>query len=136
MNRFPAISKTIMKSLVGKPATRMYPQQKRTNFPATRGKVDNDILKCIFCSLCERDCPTAAIQVNKKEMKWVIDSLKCCACRRCVEVCPKKCLSMDNVYFPPVRSRSDGIYLRVAPPGHKIERETSKKAPVEQPEGV
>ena len=120
MSRFPAISKTIMKSLVGKPATRRYPQQKRIYSDATRGKVDIDILKCIFCSLCARDCPTSAIEVSKKEMKWQIDSLKCCACKRCVEVCPKDCLSMDNVYIPPVRSRSDGIYLRVAPPGHKI----------------
>jgi formate hydrogenlyase subunit 6/NADH:ubiquinone oxidoreductase subunit I len=37
--------------------------------------------------------------------------------RRCVEVCPVKCLSMDNVYFPAVRTRTDGKYLRVLPPG-------------------
>ena len=64
-----------------------------------------------------KNCPTSALAVSKEDNEWEIDSLKCCPCRRCVEVCPVKCLSMDNVYFPPVRSRADGKYLRVLPPG-------------------
>ena len=117
MKRFPGISKTLMRSLVGKPATLKYPQQKRTYTPATRGKVENEIERCIFCRLCEKNCPTKALAVSKERNEWEIDSLKCCQCRRCVEVCPVKCLSMDNVYFPSVRTRAEGKYLRVLPAG-------------------
>jgi formate hydrogenlyase subunit 6/NADH:ubiquinone oxidoreductase subunit I len=117
MRLFPGISKTLIKSLVGKPATEIYPQRKRTYTAATRGKVENEIERCIFCRMCERNCPTKALAVSKEKNEWEIDSLKCCQCRRCVEVCPVKCLSMDNVYFPSVRTRAEGKYLRVLPPG-------------------
>ncbi len=117
MRRFPGISKMIMRSLVGKPSTLMYPQRKRTYSAATRGQVRNEIEKCIFCRLCERNCPTTALLVSKENHEWEIDSLKCCYCRRCVEICPVKCLSMENVYFPPVRSRAVGMYVTALPVG-------------------
>ncbi len=113
--RFFGISKTLIQSLFGKPATLMYPQRPRAYSAATRGMVKNEIEKCIFCRLCERNCPTDAIMVSKERKEWQIDSLKCCACRRCVEVCPVKCLTMHNVYFPSVTDRPSGLYLIVQP---------------------
>ena len=106
--KFFGISKIITRSLVGKPATLMHPQVTRVYFEATRGKVENEIEKCIFCRLCEKNCPTAALSVFKEKNEWDIDSMKCCQCRRCVEICPTKCLSMENVYFPAVRTRAGG----------------------------
>jgi formate hydrogenlyase subunit 6/NADH:ubiquinone oxidoreductase subunit I len=117
MKRFPGISKMIMRSLVGKPSTLMYPRVKREYPAATRGRVENEIERCIFCGVCEKNCPTSALAVSKEKNQWEIDSLKCCQCRRCVEVCPVKCLGMGNVHFAPVRTRGDGAYLRVLPPG-------------------
>jgi formate hydrogenlyase subunit 6/NADH:ubiquinone oxidoreductase subunit I len=114
--KFFGISKTITQSLFGKPATLMYPQRARVYSDATRGKVENEIEKCIFCRLCEKNCPTDAIGVSKEKKEWQIDSLKCCTCRRCVEVCPVKCLLMHNVYFPSVTERPAGLYLIVQPP--------------------
>jgi len=114
--KFFGISKTITQSLFGKPATLMYPQRPRAYPAATRGKVENEIEKCIFCRLCEKNCPTDAILVSKEKKEWQIDSLKCCTCRRCVEVCPVKCLLMHNVYFPSVTERPTGLYLIVQPP--------------------
>ncbi len=122
MKRFPGLTQRITKSLFGKPSTLMYPQRKRVYTPATRGRVENDIAECIFCRLCEKNCPTGALVASKERKDWQIDSLKCCMCRRCVEICPKKCLSMHEAYFPTVRSRADGVYLTVLPPG-----ETDKK---------
>jgi formate hydrogenlyase subunit 6/NADH:ubiquinone oxidoreductase subunit I len=137
MRRFPGLSKILMKSLVGKPATEMYPQKKKTYMPATRGKVENEIERCIFCRLCEKNCPTRALLVSKEKNEWEIDSLKCCLCRRCVEVCPVKCLSMDNVYFPSVRTRAEGKYLRVLPPGVVPAYQKAKeKAKSEKPKEV
>jgi ech hydrogenase subunit F len=113
--RFFGISKTITQSLFGKPATLMYPQRPRAYSAATRGKVENEIEKCTFCRLCEKNCPTAAIGVSKEKKEWQIDSLKCCTCMRCVEMCPKKCLVMYNVYFPSVTERPAGLYLIALP---------------------
>jgi formate hydrogenlyase subunit 6/NADH:ubiquinone oxidoreductase subunit I len=116
MRRFPGISRIIMRSLIGKPATLMYPKRKRTYTAATRGWVENDIARCIFCGMCQRNCPTDAIVVRKEKRDWQIDSLRCCQCRRCVEVCPVSCLSMHDAYFPPVRTRAAGLYLVVGLP--------------------
>jgi ech hydrogenase subunit F len=126
--RFFGISKTITRSLFGKPATLMYPQRPRAFPAATRGRVGNEIERCIFCRMCERNCPTDAIGVSKEKNEWEIDSLKCCTCRRCVEVCPVKCLSMDNVYFSSVRTRAEGKYLRVLPAGVVPAYEKAKQA--------
>ncbi len=140
--RFFGISRTITRSLFGKPATLMYPQRPRDYSAATRGKVENEIEKCIFCLLCQKNCPTDAISVSKEKKEWQIDSLKCCACRRCVEVCPKTCLLMHNVYFPSVGTRADGTYLTVLPPGvvpayekarEKAKSEKPEKAKSEEP---
>jgi formate hydrogenlyase subunit 6/NADH:ubiquinone oxidoreductase subunit I len=138
MRGFPGLSKTLMKSLVGKPATEMYPQRKKTYTAATRGRVENEIERCIFCRLCEKNCPTKALAVSKDKNEWEIDSLKCCLCRRCVEVCPVKCLSMDNVYFPSVRTRAEGKYLRVLPagvlPAYQKAKEKAKSEKPKEPE--
>ena len=127
MRGFPGISRVIMKSLMGKPSTLMYPRRKRAYTAATRGWVENEIRRCIFCRLCEKNCPTKALAVSKEDREWRIDSLKCCYCRRCVEVCPVQCLSMHNVFFPPVESREEGMHVTQLPPGEPIAK-LSKKA--------
>ncbi|HAM49170.1 MAG TPA: 4Fe-4S ferredoxin [Nitrospiraceae bacterium] len=104
------MARTVINNLVKGPATLMYPQRKRTFTAITRGRVENDINKCIFCGMCSKRCPTYAIVVTKEPKEWGIDRLKCCTCNLCVEVCPKKCLSMDNHYFPPARERLMGIH--------------------------
>jgi ech hydrogenase subunit F len=129
MRGFPGLSQVIIRSLTGKPSTLMHPQRKRAYSTATRGRVENDIGRCIFCRLCAKNCPTKALAVSKENKEWQIDSLKCCTCRRCVEICPVKCLAMQNVYFPTVGSRGDGIYLTVLPPG---ERNKETEAPGKQ----
>jgi len=103
------MTKTVLKNLFSGPSTLMYPKKKRTFTPITRGRVDNDINKCILCGLCGRRCPTYAIEVNKESREWQIDRLKCCTCNLCVEICPVKSLSMENQYFSPVREKEAGI---------------------------
>lgn len=99
---FFGFTKTILKSLFNKPATLMYPIVERVYSKNTRGKITIKIEDCIYCGMCQRKCPTAAIVVNRTEKVWKIDSLRCITCNYCVEVCPKKCLFMNNKYSPAV----------------------------------
>ncbi|MBF0485049.1 MAG: 4Fe-4S binding protein [Candidatus Omnitrophica bacterium] len=97
---FLGISKTVLKNFVTGPVTERYPFVPK-NYPAgARGKVDIDIAKCIFCGICQRKCPTAAIVVTKEPKVWEIDRLRCISCNYCVEVCPKKCLALNTKYSP------------------------------------
>jgi formate hydrogenlyase subunit 6/NADH:ubiquinone oxidoreductase subunit I len=113
--RLFTMTKTVTKNLLGGPATLMYPKRKRTYTPITRGRVEVNIDKCIFCGMCDRRCPTDAITVTKDCREWQIDRLKCCACNLCVEICPVKCLSMENQYAPPITERAAGVYKSIGP---------------------
>ena len=114
-----AMTKTVTINLATGPATLMYPQRARIYAPITRGRIENDIERCIFCGLCGRRCPTYAIEVVKGDREWRIDRLKCCICNLCVEVCPVKCLSTDNHYFPPMTERITGICMKRQEAGAK-----------------
>jgi ech hydrogenase subunit F len=107
------MTKTVMKNLFEGPATLMYPKKKRVFVPMSRGKVEVNINECIFCGMCDRRCPTDAIEVTKAQKEWRIDRLICCTCDLCVEICPVKCLRMDNQYFKSVTEKSGGIHAAV-----------------------
>ena len=108
------ISTKLLKHMVGKPATRMYPKIARAYIDKTRGQIGIDIDKCIFCGFCMRKCPTGAIVVAKPEKHWGISRLKCIQCNSCVEVCPVKCLTMLAPYTPPSTGKiEDDFYARV-----------------------
>ena len=121
------MTKTVLKNLLGGPATLMYPKKKRIFTPITRGRVDNDINKCIFCGMCSRRCPTYAIVVTKDSREWEIDRLKCCTCNLCVEICPVKSLSMENQYFTPVKEKEAGILKLKGK--EKVKKEAAESKP-------
>jgi formate hydrogenlyase subunit 6/NADH:ubiquinone oxidoreductase subunit I len=112
--RIFVMAKTIIRNLLQGPATLMYPRKKRVYTAITRGRIENEIGKCIFCGLCAKRCPTYALAVTKDVREWVIDRLKCCICNLCVEVCPVKCLSTENHYSVPVTERVTAICTRRA----------------------
>ncbi len=100
------MSVLVMKSLLQKPATRLYPAKAGVNSkPGTRGSIAIKAEDCILCGACQRRCPTYAILVEKKEARWTINRLRCCSCNYCVEVCPTTCLSMLPEYSPATATR-------------------------------
>ena len=104
-----SMSKTLFKSIFHGPYTVLYPIQKKEKYERTRGKIDIVIEDCIFCSMCQRRCPSSAIEVDKATKMWNIDRLRCVQCNYCVEVCPKKCLSMNTQYSAPTTVQSKDV---------------------------
>ncbi len=113
---FMPFTKTILRNLVSKPATRAYPIEKRAPFTGARGHIAIDIDACIYCGACMRKCPTGAIATEKPGRTWQINRLRCIQCNACVSVCPKKCLFMRPDYTPPTTGQQVDRFHSDAPP--------------------
>ncbi len=105
-------TKTVLKNLFSKPATRLYPETQRVYPQRTRGHVDIDLDNCIFCGMCQRKCPTGAILVNRNDKKWTIERFSCIQCSSCVDNCPKKCLMMGNSYTEPSAQKTVDVFQK------------------------
>ncbi len=88
--------KIILRDMFQKQATLEYEKDQKINDPMVRGHIENEIEKCIFCGICQKKCPTSAIEVVRDKKEWSIQRFRCIQCNCCVESCPKKCLHMDN----------------------------------------
>ncbi|MFH0956830.1 MAG: 4Fe-4S binding protein [Candidatus Aenigmatarchaeota archaeon] len=106
------MTKNLLKNLFSRPATLMYPKTPAKQFPATRGHLENDINRCIFCGSCQRKCPAVAIIVDRAERKWELDVFRCVSCGCCVEVCPVKCLRMDTGYTAPTTEHAMKVTMK------------------------
>lgn len=104
--------KNIFKNIGSKPATRMYPYEKREPFEKARGQIGINIDNCIFCGICSRKCPADAINISRNEKSWEIDPFKCVICGVCAEVCPKKCIYTDGQFRAPAYSKEKLKYIQ------------------------
>ena len=117
-------SKTALKNLFSKPATRPYPLQSRKYPERTRGHVQIDIDQCILCGLCAKRCPADALQVDRAKGTWSIYRFGCIQCASCVVNCPKKCLSMGGSYPAPGPDKPWEVHEKPAAPAKAPEAET------------
>jgi formate hydrogenlyase subunit 6/NADH:ubiquinone oxidoreductase subunit I len=107
----------VLRNLLSRPATRLYPFTKRPTFKNTRGQLGTiNIETCTFCTLCARRCPSNAIVVDRAAKTWELDRYRCIVCAACVEVCPKDCLSMDEQHAAPVLKQTKSKHMQPPKP--------------------
>lgn len=85
----------VMSSVFRKPVTYKYPFVKVETVNKFRGKLKFYQEKCIGCKICERDCPSDAIEiitVGEKKYKAIVYLDRCIYCGLCVDQCPKDAL--------------------------------------------
>lgn len=94
------IMDSIRRRLTEKGIQRYEPgEQKKVSLgPSYRGRVGLKRELCIGCSLCEKDCPSSAIQIVQDEKgkrpRFFLD--RCMFCGQCKESCPTKAIYMSN----------------------------------------
>lgn len=93
--------KNIFRNLGRKPATRLYPVERRAPPEGTRGHIEMDPDVCIYCGICQKRCPAGAIAVSREPKRWTLNPYACVICGYCVDVCPKKCIRMQPDHLPP-----------------------------------
>ena len=62
--------------------------------PRDDGKPVQDPSKCVYCTLCARNCPAGALTVDRKTKTWALDEDLCVACGTCQGACPKDAIIM------------------------------------------
>ncbi|MEY6431863.1 4Fe-4S binding protein [Thioalkalicoccus limnaeus] len=97
-----SISALVTKSALHKPATRLYPFEKRAPYARTRGHIQFKIDDCNYCGICAHKCPTHAIVTNKKAKTWAIDHTLCILCNSCVDECREGCITLSNHPLAPL----------------------------------
>ncbi len=104
--------------------TIQYPEEKWTMPERSRGVVvllsdkKTGELNCTGCGLCEKACPTGAIDLDaprgedKKRVlkKFVVDNAICCFCGLCEESCNFCAIKMDSRYEMSVLNKEDLIW--------------------------
>ena len=62
--------------------------------PRDDGKPVQDPAKCVYCTLCAKNCPMEALTVDRKAKTWELNEDACIGCGTCASACPKDAIIM------------------------------------------
>ena len=91
---------TVLKHLFMRPVTLEYPEKKRFQSAAFRGRPVVKIGEngCVGCGVCKRVCPSGAISYIRNESGKVISYTfnleKCIFCGNCMYYCPHNAIKL------------------------------------------
>ncbi len=116
-----------LRNVVGRPATRRYPTEQRPRFSGARGTLELNLWSCVFCGLCVRRCPAAALECSREEQWFAVDQLRCISCGVCVDVCNKDSLSL-TVTPPRIFAATEAGPVAPRPGRREWRKEASQEA--------
>lgn len=91
----------VIRSIFRRPATQLYPAERKATPKRLRGELFYDPEKCVGCALCSKECPADALELitlDKKAKRFVLryDAGRCTFCGQCVVSCRFNCLDMPS----------------------------------------
>ena len=95
---------TVLKHLFMRPVTLEYPEKKRFQSEAFRGKpvvnIGDSTNCCVGCGICKKVCPSNAISFEKDEngkiVSYTFDLEKCIFCGNCMYYCPHGAIKLTE----------------------------------------
>ena len=91
----------VLESLFKEPVTGKYPYAPEEMPAKFRGRIRFDGEHCIGCKACVRDCPAAAIKIEKvgeRKFMATFELDHCIYCGQCVESCRHNALAVTREY--------------------------------------
>jgi len=106
----------ILEALFSKPETIAYPAVPHKSSAGYRGSVRIIAENCIGCGLCVRDCPAAALILekdSKQSFRLIHYRDRCALCGQCELSCKFKSIYLDNTYEEASAERKDFFKILV-----------------------
>jgi formate hydrogenlyase subunit 6/NADH:ubiquinone oxidoreductase subunit I len=106
----------IITNIFSKPRTMNYPTEPAAVSVNFRGSVRVHSSNCVGCSLCVRDCPAFALELEGEtngRFRLIHYRDRCTYCGQCELSCRYKALYLDHAYDEPSSDRRNFIIVLV-----------------------